>query len=337
MSRGRLIARILITAVVGGTTYLIGALVKQPPAQAVMLAFFVGGVVLVVQLLAEFDTRVAAVEAGQGRLTGELRDLLAEKFAAVSEATELYGRVEHSPLRDDVVRVAHSALQVGHELPPLVVNLARAQLQYADHLLRQVGSGEATYEGEDREWLLALTHHVASTLDAISPGSRDHDGRFLDEGLWRTELGRRYLEAQARALRNGVAIRRLFILEHEDLLADADFREIYDEQAAMGIRVRAIALAEIRIAGIRFVSDFILFDDVVSYENELAPTKHRFGLPMYIRTSLFMDSRRIDRQRQRFEALWAAAHELGPAGQGASTRSAAAEAQPQERLTPPPP
>ncbi|MFI5844703.1 hypothetical protein ACIA8K_33895 [Catenuloplanes sp. NPDC051500] len=330
--RSRLMARILITTTVGGATFLTSALVKQPPAQAVMLAFFVGGVVLVVQLLAEFDNRVAAVEAGQGRLTTELRDLLADKFAAVSEATELFGRVENSPLRDDVLQVAHSALQVRHTLPPLVVDLARSQLQYADHLLRQVGSGEVTYEGEDREWLLALTHHVRSTLDAISPGGSDPDGRFLDEGLWRTELGRRYLEAQGRALRNGVTIRRIFILDHESLLADPVFREIYDEQAAMGIQVRAIALPEIRIAGLSFVSDFILFDGVASYESEQAPTRQRHAPPMYVRTQLFLDSRRIDLQRQRFEELWPAAHDLG-----ASTRSAAADAQPQDRLTPPPP
>jgi hypothetical protein len=311
--RSRLIVRILVTAAAGGVTYLVGTVVRQPPAQSLMLSVFVGGVLLVVQLLAEFEARVAAVEAGQERLTTEVRDLVAQTFSAVSEATRLFGRVEASPLRDDVVRLAHSSLRLGTP-PPLLVDLTRAQLDRTAHLIEQVGGGsEVVYDGEDREWLLTLTYHVRSTLDATSRGSVGPDGRFVDEGLWRTELGQRYLELQGRALRNGVTIRRVFILDRSDLIDDPAFRDICDEQRDLGIQVRAVVLPRVRSAGINFVSDFILFDDVVSYESTLSLPMARLGQPMYVGTTLVLDQVRIGQQRQRFDDLWASPDELDSA------------------------
>jgi hypothetical protein len=336
--RARLIIRILVTTVTGGVTYLVSAVVRQPPAQSLMLAVFVGGVVLVVQLLAEFDGRVVAMERGQERLIAEVRDLLADKFSAVGEATELFGRVEVSALREDVIRLAHSSLRIGRPAPPLIVELARAQIDRVTHLLDQVGSGSvATYDGEDRDWLLALAFHVKSTLDAISRGSAGPDGRFVDEGLWRTELGQRYLELQVRALGDGVRIRRVFILERPELADDPLFRDIYEEQEDLGIEVQAVDLPRIRIAGINFVSDFVLFDDVVSYELAISVPKARPATPMYVGTSLFLDPVRIGERRQRFDALWQQSSKLPRHPQIDSTRSATALAQPQERLTPPPP
>jgi hypothetical protein len=336
--RARLIIRILVTAAVGGITYLVGAVVRQPPAQSFMLAVFVGGVVLVVQFLIEFDGRVAGVEARQERLTSEVRDLLSAKFSAVSEATELFGRVEVSALRDDVIRLARSSLRISHGAPTLLVRLARDQIRNTARLLDQVGGGsEATYDGEDRDWLLALTYHVKSTLDAISRGSAGPDGRFVDEGLWRTELGQRYLELQVRALGDGVKIRRVFILERPELTDDPLFRELYEEQEDLGIEVRWVDLPKIRVAGINFVSDFVLFDDVVSYELAISVPKARPTAPMYVGTSLFLDPVRISQRRQRFDALWQQSRSLPRRGQLDSTRSATVPAQPHERLTPPPP
>jgi hypothetical protein len=313
-ARWRLVIRILVTMALGGGTYLLGNVVHQAPAQSLMLSVFVGGVVLVLQLLIEFETRVTALEVGQDRLAAEVRSVVAQTFSAVSEATELFGRVEASALRDDVVRTARSALRIGRPAP-LLVDLARAQLERTSHLLEQVGgSSEVSYDGEDRDWLLSLTYHVKSTLDATSRGSFGPDGRFVDEGLWRTELGRRYLEMQARALRNGVTIRRVFILDGAELLGDPDFREICDEQRDLGILVRAVVLQKVRSAGVSFVADFILFDDAVSYESTLLRPRTGQGQPMYVATTLVLDRVRIGQQRQRFDELWASPDELGPAG-----------------------
>ncbi|HKT05677.1 MAG TPA: hypothetical protein VJT31_39695 [Rugosimonospora sp.] len=303
-TRSRLIIRILVTAATGGVTYLLSYAVRQPPAQSLMLSAFVGGVALVVQVL-------ATVETGQDQLATEMRGLVTQTFAGVSDATRLFGQVDASALRDDVVRLAHTSLRVGHSVPPLLLELARSQLERTTHLLHEVAGGsEVTYDGEDRDWLLALTHHVTSTLDATSSGSVNARGEFVDEGLWRTELGQRYLEAQGRALRHGVAIRRVFILEKAESLDDPTFREICDEQRNMGIQVHAVVLREVRGAGIPFVSDFILFDDVVSYESKLTVSKVRGGQPMFVGTTLVLDQRLVSQQRQRFDELWAAPNQL---------------------------
>jgi hypothetical protein len=214
--------------------------------------------------------------------------------------------VEGSPLRAEVIRLARSAVRLG-QATPLVEGLVRSQVERAAHLMDQVATrSEATYDGEDRDWLLALTYHAKSTLDATSRGSRGPDGRFVDEGLWRTELGRRYLEAQSRAIRNGVAIRRVFILDQAELAKDPAFREICEEQSELGIQVRVVAVPMARGAGVTFVSDFILFDDEVSYESTPSLSNLRRGEPMFVGTALVLDSVRIAQQRQRFDDLWAA-------------------------------
>jgi hypothetical protein len=309
--RSVLLVRILVSVATAGVTYLIGAVARQPPAQTLMLSVFIAGVVLVVQLLADFESSVTTVQDGQQQLTLEVRDLVAQKFSAVSDATELFGRVETSALRDDVVRLARSSLRIGTP-EPLLLDLARAQLDRVSHLLEQLGSGsEVGYDGEDRDWLLALTYNVRSTLDATSRGTATPDGRFVDEGLWRTELGQRYLETQGRALRNGVRIRRVFILDRAELVNDPAFREICDEQREMGIEVHVVVQRRARGAGLAFVSDFILFDDVVSYESKLALHHAQQGHPMFVGTTLVLDPVRIAQQRQRFNELWASPNELG--------------------------
>jgi hypothetical protein len=310
----RLYVQAAVSLATGTLTFLASLLVDQPLAQTIMLSVFVGGVAMVLQVLAQFDRRVAATQDLVSESSETMRDLVTEQFSAVSEATELFGLANASALREEVKRLARSSLRVSRPVPPLTLDLARSQLERTARFLEQIGGGyEAVYDnGEDRDWLLALTHHVTTSIDATSRGSVGPDGAFVDEGLWQTELGQRYLEAQGRAIRNGVTIRRVFVLDQADLAADPAFRGIYKEQVRMGIEVRAVDLAKLRSAGSTFVSDFVLFDDVVSYESEHGPRRPGWG-PMYVRTLLILDELRISQQRHRFEELWAVPDELSAA------------------------
>jgi hypothetical protein len=311
--RSYLYAQAGISLATGTLTFLASLLVEQPLAQTIMLSVFVAGVVMVLQTLARFERRVAASHDLVAESSATMRDLVTERFSAVSEATELFGLVEVSALGEEVKQLARSSLRIGQPVPPLTLDLARSQIERMTRFLEQLGGGrEVVYDnGEDRDWLLALTRHVAKSLDATSRGSIGPDGSFVDDGLWRTELGQRYLEAQGRALRNGVTIRRVFMLDRADLAADPAFLDIYEEQIKMGIQVKVVDLEKLRGAGTTFVSDFILFDDMISYESEHASRK---GVgPMYVRTLLVLDEMRISQQRHRFDELWAAPDLLSPA------------------------
>jgi hypothetical protein len=306
--RRKVLRKVVVTSTIGGVTYLATFLAGQSQISAVMLSSYVGGVVLVVQFLVDFEIRLASVETGQVRQAVDLRQLVDDRFANVSSATELFGQVEASQLRDHVVRLARNSIRIRSDRQ-LVVDLAQHQIDQVSIFLRQLGTGmETVYEGEDRDWLLALTRGATKSIDATSQGSTGMDGRFIDEGLWMTELGQRYLEAQVAALREGVAIRRVFVLEKAELANDLDFRTlIYDRQRDLGIQVRVADLSVTGV-GLTFLSDLILFDEVIAYESTTSTLSK--SAPMFVKTTLVLDAVRVQQRVARFDNLWESAHEL---------------------------
>ena len=300
MTQQRLYVRVLVAVAAAALTGGAGWLFSLSLPETFILSVFVAGVVLVVQLLNQFDQQLIAMQA-----------VVTGRFSEVSDATRLFGQVGASALRGEVRQLAESSLHVGHASPPLVLDLARSQVERMSDFLQQLGGRhEVVYDnGEDRDWLLALTVLTRDTMDATSHGSVGADGQFVDEGLWATELGQRYLVAQGRAIReHGVAIRRVFVLERAALASDPVFRKICQEQIELGIQVRAVELTKLPRAGGTFVADFILFDDQISYESTTNP-RQPLG-PMFVKTSLVLDDKRISQQRQRFDELWAAPDEL---------------------------
>jgi hypothetical protein len=309
INRWRVLAKVLITAMVGGVAYLLTSLAHQSQISAVTLAAFIGGVVLVVQFLIDFDQRLANVENGQIRQSAEMHAVVNEKFIEVSRATELFGQIEASALGADVDRLIRYSIGLDGSAPRLALDLARSQIERVSQLLHQLGGGiEAVYDdGEDRDWLLALTRNTRSTIDATSRGVAGPDGRFVDEGLWLTELGQRYLEAQQAAIREGVTIRRVFLLDRPELADDPVFGAIRRQQEAIGINVRVIGLGEIPGTGRSFVSDLIVFDDVISYES--TASRAAGMAPMYVKTTLILEPDRVKRRIRRFNDIWDGARE----------------------------
>jgi hypothetical protein len=310
-NRGKVIRKVLLTTAIGGLTYFITKLAEQSQISAITLSAFLGGVALVVQFLSDFEIRLVGVEIGQGRQSTEVRQLVEEKFSAVSEATELFSRVEAAPLRDEVLGLVRNANRIGHPAPPLVLGLARSQVDRVSHLLQQLSAGmDAVYDdGEDRDWLLALTRNASSSIDATSWVSVDPDGRFVDEGLWLTELGQRYLEAQGGAAREGVVIRRVFILDRPTLTGEPLFQAIVDQQLSLGIAVRTIDLEKIRGVERALLSDLVLFDNAISYES--TPGSRRAGMaPMFVKTTLVLEPDRVRQRIERFSVLWESASEI---------------------------
>jgi hypothetical protein len=314
--------RIVLTLVPGGIAYAVTTLFKQDQIWAIMLATFIGGVALVVQFLAEFDDRLRTVEvehAGrvhaleelQRRHTAEIERVVREGFTKVNDATRLFSLVEASALRTEVVTqfVKHST-QIG-PTPPLIFDLAQAEIGRMSDFLREVATGgDVTYEGEDRDWLIGLTRHAQKTIHATSLTTVDGGGTGYDGGLWTSDLGHRYLEVQRDAVQRGVVVRRVFVLDRRESAADRGLQQICRIHRELGINVRILDPATLPTVGRNQLFDFILFDGAVSYEVSTGSRIEDTMSPIVVNTRLILGEQRVQQRTARFALLWEAAKEF---------------------------
>jgi hypothetical protein len=160
--------------------------------------------------------------------------------------------------------------------------------------------GEITYDGEDRDWLLALTRNAQASIDAFSFMAVDASGQDFDNGgLWASDLGQRYLEAQQKALDRRVTIRRIFLLDDPDGAHDPGLLRMCEIQQKLGISIRI--LDPLTLPGphrdwmfdfvmfdfvmFDFVMfDFVVFDSVISYESTPTPWAEEGTKPAVVST-----------------------------------------------------
>ncbi|HVQ90479.1 MAG TPA: hypothetical protein VMU51_05535 [Mycobacteriales bacterium] len=308
------IRKIVVTLLTGGIAYLLATPLK--PAEAIILSAFIGGVVLVVQFLIEFDdrmqvvedeqtTRLAALERQQAAHTGEVRNLVQQSFLKISQATELFGLVEASALRTDaVIQLVQHSTALTQELPPLVARVAQAEIVRTSRFLKELGDGTASYEGEDRDWLLALAHNAKISIDATSLNTVDARGRGLDSTFWLSDLGQRYLEVQRGVARNGIKIRRIFIVDRPGIAHGPEFYEMCRLQARMNIEVRILTAADLEAPLKTKLLDFILFDNAVSYETTPAYRIDESSPPEIVQTRMQLQPDVVEERIDRFRDLW---------------------------------
>jgi hypothetical protein len=313
--------KILVTTATGGVAYLITALVQQAQIYAVILATFIGGVALVVQFLMDFDARLQVIELTQEtRLkamqelqrghSAEMERLVREGFEKINEATELFGLVETSAMRTDVVtQFVRNSTQI-KPVPPLVFDFAQAEIFRMSKFLKEVGTGEhVTYDGEDRDWLLGLARHSRTSIDATSLTTVDARGSdYAGGGLWTSDLGHRYLEIQREAIRRGVKVRRVFVLNRFEPSRYPNLSEICRMQRDLGIEVRIIAAQEISGLLRNSLFDFIIFDNVVSYETSPGSRlEETDGAARMLNTHLILGEDRVMERVRRFRDVWESA------------------------------
>jgi hypothetical protein len=309
--RVRILLKVVVSFGVGAIAYWLTELTGQEQIWSLTMSLFIGGVTLVVQLLMEFEARLARLEIAKARHSAQIESMVEEGFAKISEATELFSLIETSALRADVVTqlVRHATL-IEPAIHPLVSRFAQAQVGRLSDVLKELGEGGILlYEGEDRDWLLTLVREVQSTIDATSVTTVDArgGGGYVDSGFWSTDLGLRYLAEQREAVGRGVRIRRLFIVEGEDGADDAGLAEICESQQAIGIDVRVLRADAIPPTLRNFTYDFILFDGVVGYETRPASLIEDRGQPTILQTRLDLRGGQVVTQLRRFEELWATA------------------------------
>lgn len=308
----RILRKVLVSGVIGGMAYAITELTGQPEIWSITLSVFIGGVTLVVQFLVEFEARLASVERAKARHSARIEQMVEDGFAKINEATELFSLVEASALRTDaVIQLVRRATLIEPTVPPLVSKLAQAEIARVSDVLKELSeAGNVMYAGEDRDWLLALTQHTQSSIDATSLSTVDavRTG-FSDGGFWNSDLGQRYLELQRSAVQRGVSIRRVFILpDPTDPAASSGLGDICQVHAGCGIEVRVLDSASTPSTLRDVMFDFVLFDGVISYEPTPASQLGQAAVPMILNTRLELRADWVKTRIERFRQLWEAAY-----------------------------
>ncbi|MEU8656377.1 DUF6879 family protein [Actinoplanes philippinensis] len=299
----KVLRKVVVALVTGGVAFVLTNLADKDPLLSVTLSVLVGGSALVVQFLVEFESRLREVQIGQEEQARQIRACVDERFRAISEATELFHLIEECAVEtESLSRLVRNSTKIGSHLPDLVQRLAQRELNRMSEFLKGLGDGvETIYEGEDRDWLLSLTHSAESTIDATSLSTVDGGG------LWNTDLGQRYLDAQRDAVQRGVRIRRIFIQDRPGAGAESALDKICRQHADIGVEVRILhgpAAAELRRTSL---FDFILFDDAISYELVTRPWIDDSIPPIVVNTRLLLRTNRVTERSERFRELWEAA------------------------------
>ncbi|GCB49976.1 hypothetical protein [Streptomyces sp. NL15-2K] len=305
-----LLLKILITALVAVLAYVLTNLIDQKQGEMwkLTVSIVIGGATLIVQYLVDFERRLTEVETGQvtriremkeslAAHHGAMRDLVDDRFARISEATELFSQVDRSVLRSDgVTKLARSATKVGHLENPLVEKFADLAIGRLATLMEDLSSRRADCLGENDDWMIDLTKCVQSSLVATSTS--------VDRGFWNSEPAKRYLEAQSDAIGRGVKVRRLFVVNTpEDI--DSELEEICESQKLLNIDACIVALSELpHRVQLGTTSDFIVFDEVLSYETG------QDTLDVNAKTTLDARPEHVSRCLKRFNELWGATQNL---------------------------
>jgi len=323
--RVRLIVRkVFVSLAIGAVAYFITNVLTDlthvdDPIWGLTLSVFVGGVALVVQFLNDFEARLTDVESAQVRYAKEIERTFARGFAKINDATELFGLVEDSPLASEaVLQLVRHSTNIGPKSPPLVVRFAQSEIRRMSQFLKKLGEGDnVIYDGEDRDWMLALARNAESTIDATSLPVVDAGvPGFGDGGLWASDLGQHYLEAQRDRIQNGVRIRRIIVLDRPGLANDPGLLQVYRHQREMGIDVRILDLVKDPSMRGQRLFDFVLFDDVISYE----VTPGSFTVddsirPRIVHTRLELHPNHVADRVRRFRDLWDKAKEFEMSGE----------------------
>lgn len=296
--------KIVITTLIGAISFPLTNVLFQTGAEQLAMTAAVGAVVLIVQFLVEVDHRLSMIESKQFEHADETKKIVRRGFSSISDATRLYGRMESIGLRNDsVTQLMQKATQVG-KMSPLVARFVQSEIDRVSALFHGLASEQVTYNGEDRDWLLALTRSAQTSIDAVSMLAVDAGGESFDSGFWGSDLGYRYLDLQHQAIQRGVQVRRLFVINRPELTDDPNMLNTCRSQADLGITVRLLYPSAASSAVQGYLFDFILFDDVLSYEVEPAFQVEHDLNPLILHTRLVLSDEKMAEHRRKYESLW---------------------------------
>jgi hypothetical protein len=298
--------KISVTVLMGAISFPFTQLLFSDLAGQIAAAGVFGSVVLMIQFLIEFERRLGGVERGLGDSVANIRELVRQGFAKVNDATQLVAQVETAGLNTGVSRLVRHAAGISPEAPPLVRAFVQLEVNRVSELLRGLTVNEATYEGEDQDWLLNLTRCAAHTIDAVSIPEVDAAGNTY-HSFWQSHLGRRYMDLQRQATRRGVHVRRVFVTERDEMAGDQVLQRICRAQDDSGIEVRLLSPSAVPDEIRGHITDYIVFDDTLSYETTPLPHVDRGDVPMILSSRLELRADKVLDRVVRYTNIWEAA------------------------------
>ncbi len=311
--RQSVLRKIIITTLVGGLTFPVTNLLFDSTAAQLIAAFSVGAVILIVQFLADFERRLAAVELSQQDQTTDIRVAVEQGFAKVSTATQLFARLEAAGTKTTAIdSLVTQAAAMEPNSSPLLLRFVQAEMNRMTEFLHSLAEQEATYNGEDRDWLLGLTRNSSGSIDAISTSTVDAGRTEFEHGFWGSDLGQRYLSAQQEAIGRGVRIRRVFVVKAPEHFDDRGLLSVCRSQSSLGIEVRVLNTADITSATKKLLQlhDFIMFDEALSYEVIPSTPFDDSSEPSILYTRLVLRPKDLKERTDRFQQFWSCATPL---------------------------
>jgi hypothetical protein len=295
----------------GGSALLDGP-VDVPLPDQLLLTTIVGGIAFLAQFLVDFEARLYSLEEQQRLNVLDARKIIDRGFARISEATRLFTLLENSALpTTSLTQLMQRSSGINGSSAPLIRELAGHEVERVSSFLRSLSGGtEVFYDGEDREWLLGLAQRAQVSISATSLATIDAGGSGFEGGIWKNDLGGRYLTLQRDAAARGVQIRRIFVFDKPEFAVDPDFATIRRLQQDAGVRVRVLENSMVPEHLKSMISDFIVFDGVICYETTPATRMDGRVKPAILTTRLILEDERVRGREARFEELWAVAQEL---------------------------
>jgi hypothetical protein len=293
----------LVTVAVAAGTYVLTNILNQSADEVWQLtvSIVIGGAALIVQYLVDFEERLISMERSLDEHHGEMRSAVDTAFEGINEATELYSQMSRSALRSDgVPQLVRSYTQVGNQPSRLVQDFAQEQVGGLTSLLENLKNGSVDCAGENNDWLIGLTICAKETIYATSTP--------VDRGFWYSEPANRYLKAQEMAIKQGVVVRRLFLVKEPHEVTPA-LEELCESHRDLGIDARIAIRSRLpQRARLTPTNDFIVFDGELSYETEpdvdVVPAK----------TLLRATPEHVAERVRRFNVLWEATEPVDPEG-----------------------
>jgi hypothetical protein len=305
-----LFRKIAVTTLVGALCFPITNVFFSSTGQQLAMSAAAGAVILIVQFLIDVDQRLGTLENKQVESTDATRELVAKGFRNINEATRLFGDVESLGLKTDVItQMINKAAQIDPVESPMVSRFVLLEMDNMANFLHGVANKHLSYPGEDRNWLLSLAETAQESIDAVSLPAVDAGGEVFHGGFWDSDLGGRYLRLQHEAVRRGVRVRRVFVIERAEFSGDPDVLRTCREQAALGLEIRML-LSGSSVPKPMTSYDFILFDDQISYEVFPGTPGEDSTNPVILHTQLVLNEKDVTDRRETYERLWESAKPL---------------------------
>jgi len=303
--------KIIITCAAGAGTYAVTTFFQKDDMLALMLSAFVGGVTFVVQFLREVEARQGSVDHNLTTFAQRQHDLSNRLEASVKDRLDNFNRTNAHLARIDagpvgqksVIELLEHIANLGSSAPPLAYLLAEAEISAASSFIKGLGLGhQVTFEGDNWSWIYTLTNGVRHSIDATSYSARgDSEQSLLDDDMWLSSLGQRYIEMQATAIQRGVTIRRIFVLETPQLAQHPELRRICDQQYGIGIDVGLIDAATASHVDEKHMP-MIMFDHQISLD--FTTSRFPSAIPGFTKTTMVLNPYEVHWRHETFKRLW---------------------------------